>query len=473
MLAEAGIVLTPAEREAIEIADFGLGDLERYGLQIVVYVNTERVCAKELVLFPGQTCPEHRHPPVDGEPGKEETFRVRRGSVRLLGRRGRGGRASAPAGSTRSRPTRCTGSAPATRARSSPSSRRAAATSPTSSRIRAGLSVREGSARRGRRPRSRAARGPRRPRPGRPLTPTAPTRVSPSNAATPPLKNVKKGSKLARSTGSSFTFSASALGRGRVRAGRRVGLPLGVQARVRSGPVHRRGGDDLAVRVGDEDGHGPGRLADDEVDDLRAPASSFSSRRPRSDLAVRALPSTIGPMSAPALAAPGGRALTIRGTSVPGRAADPARPAAAPRRGDRHAAGPRAGRVRLPGLDRPDPDLASRLRRARGRDRLLPAARVDVARERDDHRERRRLRPPRARDAARRLVEPARLVDLRRHRGRLAPLQVRDPAAGKAHLQPVELRARPLLPDSSGPSTPSRSTSGGARWTRGWSWRSS
>jgi D-lyxose ketol-isomerase len=83
MLADAGIVLTPAEREAIEVADFGLGDLERWGLQIVVYVNTERVCAKELVMFPGQECPEHRHPPVDGEPGKEETFRVRRGSVRL------------------------------------------------------------------------------------------------------------------------------------------------------------------------------------------------------------------------------------------------------------------------------------------------------------------------------------------------------------------------------------------------------
>ena len=83
MLAEAGIVLTPAEQDEIEVADFGLGDLERYGLQIVVYVNTERVCAKELVLFSGQTCPEHRHPPVDGEPGKEETFRVRRGIVHL------------------------------------------------------------------------------------------------------------------------------------------------------------------------------------------------------------------------------------------------------------------------------------------------------------------------------------------------------------------------------------------------------
>jgi D-lyxose ketol-isomerase len=83
MLAEAGIVLTAAELEAIEVADFGLDDLERWGLQIFVYVNTERVCAKELVLFPSQACPEHRHPPVGGEPGKEETFRVRRGSVRL------------------------------------------------------------------------------------------------------------------------------------------------------------------------------------------------------------------------------------------------------------------------------------------------------------------------------------------------------------------------------------------------------
>ena len=83
MLAEAGIVLTAAERDAIEVADFGLSRLEEIGLQIVVYVNTDRVCAKELVLFPGQTCPEHRHPPADGSPGKEETFRCRRGSVHL------------------------------------------------------------------------------------------------------------------------------------------------------------------------------------------------------------------------------------------------------------------------------------------------------------------------------------------------------------------------------------------------------
>jgi D-lyxose ketol-isomerase len=83
MFAAAGIVMTGAEVAAIEVADFGLGDLESVGLELVVYVNTDRVCAKELALFPGQTCAEHRHPPFDGTPGKEETFRVRAGLVYL------------------------------------------------------------------------------------------------------------------------------------------------------------------------------------------------------------------------------------------------------------------------------------------------------------------------------------------------------------------------------------------------------
>jgi len=82
-LVAAGIAITPAEKATIEVADFGLGDLEHIGLELIVYVNTERVCAKELVLFPHQTCAEHRHPPFDGTPGKEETFRVRTGVVYL------------------------------------------------------------------------------------------------------------------------------------------------------------------------------------------------------------------------------------------------------------------------------------------------------------------------------------------------------------------------------------------------------
>jgi len=80
---KAGIVLTPEEKKAIEVADFGLSDLEHFGLEIVVYVNTERVCAKELAMFPRQTCPEHLHPTINGKPGKEETFRCRWGTVYL------------------------------------------------------------------------------------------------------------------------------------------------------------------------------------------------------------------------------------------------------------------------------------------------------------------------------------------------------------------------------------------------------
>lgn len=36
-----------------------------------------------MVLFPYQTCPEHRHPPIGNKLGKEETFRCRWGKVYL------------------------------------------------------------------------------------------------------------------------------------------------------------------------------------------------------------------------------------------------------------------------------------------------------------------------------------------------------------------------------------------------------
>lgn len=83
MLSRAGIVLAPEERDNIEVADFGLGELDEVGLQIVTYVNTDRYCAKELVLFPRQTCPEHRHPPAADDPGKMESFRCRWGKAWL------------------------------------------------------------------------------------------------------------------------------------------------------------------------------------------------------------------------------------------------------------------------------------------------------------------------------------------------------------------------------------------------------
>jgi D-lyxose ketol-isomerase len=84
LLKKAHIAVTRQEAENIEVADFGLGDIGKMGLELIVYQNNDRYCAKELVLLPGQTCPEHRHPPMDElNPGKQETFRCRWGEVYL------------------------------------------------------------------------------------------------------------------------------------------------------------------------------------------------------------------------------------------------------------------------------------------------------------------------------------------------------------------------------------------------------
>lgn len=82
---KAGIILTDEEKQELEIAGFGLNDLDTFGLQLVTYVNNDRYCAKEMVLFPNQICPEHSHPNrKDGSEGKQETFRCRYGEVHLF-----------------------------------------------------------------------------------------------------------------------------------------------------------------------------------------------------------------------------------------------------------------------------------------------------------------------------------------------------------------------------------------------------
>ena len=80
---KANIILTEEEKQNVEVADFGRGMVNELGLQLVVYINTDRVCAKEMVLLPYQTCPEHKHVPTAGIAGKEETFRCRYGEVYL------------------------------------------------------------------------------------------------------------------------------------------------------------------------------------------------------------------------------------------------------------------------------------------------------------------------------------------------------------------------------------------------------
>ena len=83
LLAKAGIIITEEEIQKLEYADFGLNDFSNTGLTILTYVNTEHVCAKELMMLPFQTCPEHCHPRIKEYIGKEETFRCRYGEVFL------------------------------------------------------------------------------------------------------------------------------------------------------------------------------------------------------------------------------------------------------------------------------------------------------------------------------------------------------------------------------------------------------
>lgn len=83
MIEEAGIIITEKEKQDIEVADFGLGQLEVEGVQILTYFSTDRISAKVLVLFPNQTEPEHWHPPVSDDPGKEEIVRSISGNLRF------------------------------------------------------------------------------------------------------------------------------------------------------------------------------------------------------------------------------------------------------------------------------------------------------------------------------------------------------------------------------------------------------
>ncbi|MDC0610734.1 D-lyxose/D-mannose family sugar isomerase [Vibrio sp.] len=84
LISESGIFLSEKEVLELEMSDFGLNDFTRVGLTVHTYLNTDRCCAKELVLLPHQTCPEHRHPNKVTGLGKEETFRCRYGTVSVF-----------------------------------------------------------------------------------------------------------------------------------------------------------------------------------------------------------------------------------------------------------------------------------------------------------------------------------------------------------------------------------------------------
>jgi D-lyxose ketol-isomerase len=85
LLRQTPLTIRPDEFGEIKVADFGLGELETSGAQILTLVNTEQIAAKLIILFPHQTLPEHLHPRIGSYLGKEETMRCEWGELYLYG----------------------------------------------------------------------------------------------------------------------------------------------------------------------------------------------------------------------------------------------------------------------------------------------------------------------------------------------------------------------------------------------------
>ena len=83
LIDKAGIVITIEERGKIAVADFGLSNIYEEGIQILTLFETERIAGKLLILLPEQTEPEHWHPSVGNDPGKQEIIRALWGNLRF------------------------------------------------------------------------------------------------------------------------------------------------------------------------------------------------------------------------------------------------------------------------------------------------------------------------------------------------------------------------------------------------------
>jgi D-lyxose ketol-isomerase len=79
--AKAALALSGEEVKTMDVADFGLSNLDVEGAEIVSLFDTSQLCARLIVLFAGQTEPEHNHIPIGDHPGKQEVVRVVYGTM--------------------------------------------------------------------------------------------------------------------------------------------------------------------------------------------------------------------------------------------------------------------------------------------------------------------------------------------------------------------------------------------------------
>ncbi|MEM9659282.1 MAG: hypothetical protein AAF961_13065, partial [Planctomycetota bacterium] len=83
LIEKSGFALNEADMEGLAVNDFGLGNLDEEGMVFVDLLRSPRARFTLLVMTPGQSLPEHVHPPHDGDAGKEETMRVIWGQAKV------------------------------------------------------------------------------------------------------------------------------------------------------------------------------------------------------------------------------------------------------------------------------------------------------------------------------------------------------------------------------------------------------
>lgn len=83
LIDKAGLLFTAEEKSKIDVADFGLSNVYKEGIQILTFFETDRIAGKLLILLPEQTEPEHWHPAIGENPGKQEIVRSLWGELRF------------------------------------------------------------------------------------------------------------------------------------------------------------------------------------------------------------------------------------------------------------------------------------------------------------------------------------------------------------------------------------------------------
>lgn len=75
MMRDGTTKIQDPELEKVEVVHLGLSQLSAEGVQVFTMVNSDRLTAKLLALFPNQTKPEYWDTKLGDAAGKQETVR--------------------------------------------------------------------------------------------------------------------------------------------------------------------------------------------------------------------------------------------------------------------------------------------------------------------------------------------------------------------------------------------------------------